>query len=69
MARSTYTTRAAAQRQIDHAIGNLDKAMAHLLHVKNVYAGAHPDIATACEELMQALMALQNIMQKFRYSF
>jgi hypothetical protein len=69
MARGGYTTRKAAFKQIDSAIGNVDTALYHLLNVKNDYTDGHPEIAGAADQIMQHLLKIQEVMKNFRYSF
>jgi len=69
VAESGYTTRKAAFKQIDAALGNLDTAMAHLLTVKETYEAEHPNIADAAEQIMQGILYWQTILTNFRHAF
>jgi len=69
MGKSGYTTRKAAFKQIDSAIGNLDTAIYHLLNVKTAYEVDHPEITRYIDGLMQYLLIGQQYAQNIRKSF
>ena len=69
MGTSGYTTRKAAFKQLDAAIGNLDTAMDHLLQLKEVYQNNHPEIAEAAESIMIGVLYWQQVLSNFRHSF
>lgn len=69
MASGGYTTRKAAFKQLDSAIGNLETAMYHLLNIKNVYEPEHPEIAHTCQVAMELTQSIQNLLVKFRTTF
>lgn len=69
MGKSGYTTRKAAFKQLDAAIGNYETALYHLLIVKNEYANEHPEIANAANEIMLLTVKVQDLAQAFRKSF
>ena len=69
MAHGGYTTRKAAFKQIDSAIGNLETYLYHMLQVKNDYSNDHPEIAEAANDLMLYVLKVQQITEAFRKSF
>ena len=69
MAQGGYTTRKAAFKQIDSAIGNLETSMYHLNIVKNEYTTDHPEIAGAAHEIMKGILYWQQVLEKFRHAF
>ena len=69
MARSGYTTRAAAFKQIESASGNLETYMMHLLNIKMIYEEVHPKIAAHAERLMVAATHLQEATNDYKRMF
>lgn len=64
-----YTTRKAAFKQIDSAIGNLETALYHLNLVKNEYQSPHPEIAESIEAVMLLILQCLEFAKRIRKGF
>ena len=58
------TTRQAAKRKLDQAIGNLDWASAHLQDVGETYAEAHPEISQPLADVILLIEQVQELIRK-----